>query len=37
MLLSDHDDCLRAGYVVIETGSEWEGGRDGAQAVESER
>ena len=23
--------------VVIEAGSEWEGGRDGAQAVESER
>jgi hypothetical protein len=33
----DYDERVWTSNVVIETGSEWEGGRDGAQAVESER
>ena len=33
----DDDERLWTGNVVIEAGSEWEGGRDGAQATESER
>jgi hypothetical protein len=29
----DDDECLWTSDVVIEAGSEWEGGRDGAQAA----